>query len=69
MFVVVAMVLMVLAISTTCLLFFVSFVFHKCFAQMGVLASKIQKKMPLPQAVDIGEEVNKLAEDVKWGSR
>lgn len=34
---------------------------------MGVLASKIQKKMP--QAVDIGEEVNKLAEDVAWGSR
>ncbi|CAM9732626.1 unnamed protein product [Hapterophycus canaliculatus] len=37
--------------------------------RMGVLASNIQKKMPLPQAVDIGEEVNKLAEDVKWGSR
>lgn len=35
--------------------------------QMGVLASKIRKK--LPQTVDIGEEVNKLAEDVEWGSR
>lgn len=35
--------------------------------QMGVLASKIQKNMP--QAVDIGEEANKLAEDVAWGSR
>eukprot|EP00903_Cladosiphon_okamuranus_P008396 g8072.t1 len=35
--------------------------------RMGVLASKIQKKMPL--AVDIGEEVSKLADDVAWGSR
>ena len=35
--------------------------------QMGVLATKIRKKMP--QTVDMGEEVNKLAEDVEWGSR
>jgi len=34
---------------------------------MGVLATKITKRMP--QTVDMGEEVNKLAEDVKWGSR
>ncbi|CBJ31071.1 expressed unknown protein [Ectocarpus siliculosus] len=35
--------------------------------RMTVLASKIQKKMP--QTVDVGEEANKLAEDVRWGSR
>lgn len=35
--------------------------------QMGVLATKIRKKMP--QTVHMGEEVNKLAEDVEWGSR
>ncbi|CAM9652980.1 unnamed protein product, partial [Ectocarpus fasciculatus] len=35
--------------------------------RMTALATKLQKKMP--QTVDVGEEANKLAEDVKWGSR
>lgn len=39
----------------------------RTYFQMGVLASKLHKKMP--QTVDIGEEVSKLAEDVEWGSR
>lgn len=35
--------------------------------QMGVLASKIQIKMP--PTVDLRQEATKLAEDVQWGSR
>lgn len=34
---------------------------------MGVLfRDKLQQ---MPQLVDLGEEVNKLADDVEWGSR
>ena len=38
-----------------------------CVLQMGVLASKIQIKMP--PTVNLRQEATKLAEDVQWGSR
>ena len=48
-----------------CVCVFVSFAVW--VIQMGVLASKIQIKMP--PTVDLRQEATKLAEDVQWGSR